>query len=224
MAKISWLGATYTDVPAVSFPDGDGGESVFYEGGGGTLITKTITQNGTYSAQDDDADGYSEVTVNVSGGGVSNYVSGTFKGTTTGAAMDVNIPYTGNGYPVAVVIYPTEGPNNSKTGSFYSLIQRYAISMYVAIKDIQTIAPTYTYNYTERNQATYTMKFKSSATSATSYSYTNNSTMVWHDAGASAAQSVVKVRSKNKISVFIANDYYGFAANIEYTYHVIYSS
>lgn len=34
---------------------------------GGTLITKTITENGTYSAEDDDADGYSEVTVNVSG-------------------------------------------------------------------------------------------------------------------------------------------------------------
>lgn len=34
-----------------------------------TLITKTITENGTYEASDDDADGYSEVTVNVSGGG-----------------------------------------------------------------------------------------------------------------------------------------------------------
>lgn len=34
-------------------------------GGGATLITKTITENGTYNASDDDADGYSEVTVNV---------------------------------------------------------------------------------------------------------------------------------------------------------------
>lgn len=30
-----------------------------------TLISKTITQNGTYSAEDDNADGYDEVTVNV---------------------------------------------------------------------------------------------------------------------------------------------------------------
>ena len=30
-----------------------------------TLVTKSITENGTYSAEDDDADGYSEVTVNV---------------------------------------------------------------------------------------------------------------------------------------------------------------
>ena len=34
-----------------------------------TLITKSITQNGTYNASSDNADGYSEVEVNVSGGG-----------------------------------------------------------------------------------------------------------------------------------------------------------
>lgn len=36
---------------------------------GETFTTKTITQNGTYSASSDNADGYSSVTVNVSGGG-----------------------------------------------------------------------------------------------------------------------------------------------------------
>lgn len=36
-------------------------------GGSAVLVTKTITENGTYDASDDDADGYSEVTVNVSG-------------------------------------------------------------------------------------------------------------------------------------------------------------
>lgn len=34
-------------------------------GGDPTLIEKTITTNGTYSAEDDNADGYSEVNVNV---------------------------------------------------------------------------------------------------------------------------------------------------------------
>jgi hypothetical protein len=43
-------------------------------GSSATLITKTIVANGTYSAQDDSADGYSSVTVNVptSGGGGSS--------------------------------------------------------------------------------------------------------------------------------------------------------
>lgn len=44
-------------------------EKITSSGGGGssTLITKTITANGTYAASDDNADGYSSVTVNVSG-------------------------------------------------------------------------------------------------------------------------------------------------------------
>ena len=33
-----------------------------------TLITKQITENGTYTAAEDNADGYSEVTVNVKSG------------------------------------------------------------------------------------------------------------------------------------------------------------
>ena len=40
-----------------------------YSGTTPTLITKNITQNGTYNASSDSADGYSQVTVNVSGGG-----------------------------------------------------------------------------------------------------------------------------------------------------------
>ena len=40
-------------------------------GGGSTLITKNISANGTYDAEDDDADGYSSVVVNVpSGSGI----------------------------------------------------------------------------------------------------------------------------------------------------------
>lgn len=46
-------------------------------GGGSTLITKSITLNGTYDATDDNADGYSSVTVNVSG---AQTTTGTFTG------------------------------------------------------------------------------------------------------------------------------------------------
>lgn len=44
---------------------------------GETFTTKTITQNGTYNASSDNADGYSSVTVNVSGGGSSMNVQTT---------------------------------------------------------------------------------------------------------------------------------------------------
>lgn len=43
--------------------------TVNVSGGGSALGTKSITANGTYDAQDDSLDGYSQVTVNVQGGG-----------------------------------------------------------------------------------------------------------------------------------------------------------
>ena len=51
----------------MSFPDGfiSAVQNIPTGGGGSTLITKSITENGTYDASDDSADGYSEVTVNV---------------------------------------------------------------------------------------------------------------------------------------------------------------
>jgi len=44
----------------------------------GDLATKTITLNGSYSAEDDQADGYSEVTVNVQGGASMTEVANTY--------------------------------------------------------------------------------------------------------------------------------------------------
>lgn len=68
MANITLLGASYTDVPAVDLPKTGGGTVRFYEDEPSDLGTKTITLNGTYDAEDDNVDGYSEVTVNVQGG------------------------------------------------------------------------------------------------------------------------------------------------------------
>lgn len=44
----------------------------------GDLDTKTITLNGTYSAEDDNVDGYSEVTVNVQNGATMTEVANTY--------------------------------------------------------------------------------------------------------------------------------------------------
>ena len=53
-------------------PDGNGGTiRTITATNVTTLVEKTITENGTYDPSDDDADGYSSVTVNVSGGEVA---------------------------------------------------------------------------------------------------------------------------------------------------------
>lgn len=205
-------------------------DKITSEGGGGgsaTLITKNITANGTYSAEDDDADGYSEVTVNVAGG-ASNIVTGTFKGTTTGAAMDVNLAYTGNGYPVAVIIYPKEGAYNASSGTIYSLVQRYATLWYAAYKDYADSAANYDGTGDEDNY-TVAVRYKNNVSSATTYgNYVSASMPISNDVNASnpsgTPKFTVRLKSKTKMSVFIAASSYGFAANVEYTYQVIYSS
>lgn len=58
----------------VSIADYDDYIAQITGGGSATLTTKTITSNGTYYASSDNADGYSSVTVNVSGGGGSSDV------------------------------------------------------------------------------------------------------------------------------------------------------
>ena len=62
---------------------------------GGTLITKTITQNGTYNASADNADGYSQVTVNVASGG-----GGAEPATLTITSQN----YTGNRYATFIFV------------------------------------------------------------------------------------------------------------------------
>lgn len=254
--NITIAGNQYPSVPSILIPKtGGGGNAIFADpsvvtavaadvasgkyfldssgvltqgtasGGSAVIQSLSVTQNGTYTAPTG-VDGYSPVTVNVSGGGgASNIVTGTFTGTTTGAAMDVTLNYSGNGYPIVVSIYPTEGPYNSSEGSFYNLVQRYVVGWYSAVKNQQDTIPGYTGN-NNNNTASTLARYKSNTSSATSYtSSTGSTTQIYNDTNATdTAANIVKIRSKNKLSVYIANTSYGFAANIEYTYYVIYSS
>lgn len=199
---------------------------ISYSGGGGggsaTLISKSITANGTYSASDDDADGYSSVTVNVPSG-ASNVVTGTFKGTTTGAAMDVTLNYSGSGYPIAVMIYPS----NANASTFQSTIQRYAVRDCMLEKYAKATSPTYS-KTGDGDSASLTVKYKSSSSNSANYS-NGGSTVATQalyadEAATNTVAAIVKIRSKTKMSVFIASSSYGFMANIEYSYVVIYSS
>lgn len=165
------------------------------------------------------------------GGGASNIVTGTFKGTTTGAAMDITLPYTGTGYPIAVMIYPTGGANNSTAASgtnaykWYTLIQRYAIAMWTMSKTEIDTAPSYNNPGLLNTLGVVMALYKNSASSATSYSRTGSqSSGNYGQTPSGTAIDCVTFKSATKMSVYIASTSYGFAANIEYTYYVIYSS
>ena len=197
-----------------------------------TLVTKSITQNGTYNASGDSADGYSSVTVNVSGGGgAGNVVTGTFTGTTTGAAMDVDLNYSGNGYPVAFIIYPAEGANKSG-GTFADLIQRYALQFFAGVKNDAASAPTYATDTSKtENQYLAFYRYKSSSSSSTSYSVgAKGDAIIAYGSNAAGGSNYARFAtfvSKTRMSVRIMSpditSDYGFAANIPHKYCVLYS-
>lgn len=71
-------------------------------GGASTLTTKTITENGTYNASSDNADGYSSVTVNVPQPSGTKQISITQNGTTTEnvadyASAEITVNVSGGG-------------------------------------------------------------------------------------------------------------------------------
>ena len=185
-----------------------------------TLITKSITANGTYSASGDNADGYSSVTVAVP----VKLITGTFTGSTAGAPMDVSIPYTGNGYPVWLLIYPVNGTNKSGD-AFASLVQQYAEGVFLMVKNNFSTAPTYDDTTAEANKAAVMAYYKSSSSDPTSITagqtlakpiYRNNNAM-------EAYADCVRLKNNTTMSVYIANTSYGFANGIEYAYAVMYS-
>lgn len=223
--NITLLGASYVDVPAVTLPKTGGGEATF------TDVTPTTAAAADVASgkQFFDALGVlTQGTASGGGGGASNVVTGTFKGTTTDAAMDVTIPYTGSGWPVAVTIYPTEGSGNS-SGTFGSLIQRYAFSMFSATKLEADQAPIYardSSSSTSKDKAQIVCCYKSSTSSATSYTGTYNTSRVLFTSteATNTSSTAARFKSATKMSVFIASTSWGFAANIDYTYVVLYSS
>lgn len=106
---------------------------------GNTFGTKTITENGTYTASSDNLDGYSSVTVNVSGGGGGKYSllerisddSNNEIGTVSGFFIDANdVEY-------AVVCLDAQyrlaqGQWSSSTGAVTNLPLYYNLTVYSA--------------------------------------------------------------------------------------------
>lgn len=187
----------------------------------------SVTANGTYSAPAG-VDGYSPVTVNVSGGGSSNFVMGLFTPPTgKQTQFDINIPYAGNGYPVGITIIPEEGAA-CLDGAFYNTVDNGALSSFMAIKCDFATPPTYTggsddtYTIGSRyKRGNSTLPGDTSASASGSYA-TANAT------GPTTANAyrAVAFKSKNVLSVYIktqASGIYAFLAGFNYRYYIIYS-
>lgn len=87
-------------------------------GGGSTLISKSITANGTYNATDDSADGYSQVTVNVpTGGGGLTFESGTYEPSADTSGEKILFANTHSEAPAFIMMVDATGTANTTTNT-----------------------------------------------------------------------------------------------------------
>lgn len=218
--NITLLGASYSDVPAVELPKTGGGIATFADPSGTTATASDVAQGKLFL----NSSGVFTTGTASGGGGASNLVQGTFTGTTAGEILEINVPYTGSGYPIAAMIFPKEGGYNS-FGTFYNTIQPYAIQTWVLEKNYPLSAPDYT-GKTPNNEAFTLIRYKSSTSSPTAYGTTTLNTLraYTYSTPGGSISNVCKFSSSTKMKVFIASTSYGFMAGIEYVYCIVYST
>lgn len=180
--------------------------------------TKILRTSGKYCEDD------IEIVYTKPSGGASNIVEGTFTTGSSDGVASVNLPYTGNGYPIAAIVFVDGGAYNSAISSWYNSVQRYAVGFWSMSKSVQTSAPTYGTSGTQ-NQGVTTAIYKNSTSSSTSYTRTSGmNTNVFSSSNATnAALTCVRLKSGNVLSYYANTSSYGLLPNTTYKYIVIYS-
>lgn len=218
--NITLLGASYSDVPAVELPKTGGGIATFADPSGTTATASDVAQGKLFL----NSSGILTTGTASGGGGASNFVQGAFTGTTAGEILEINVPYTGSGYPIAAMIFPKEGGYNS-SGTFYNAIKQYAIHTWVLVKNYPLSAPDYT-GETSNDKAFTLMRYKRTTSSPTAYGSVAAVTSPTYTTSSpsSSTSGVCKFSSSTKMKVIIASNSYGFMAGIEYVYCIVYST
>ena len=156
------------------------------------------------------------------GGGSSNVVMGTFllDDSVAGTAQTINLPYTGDGYPVALMIYPSGGEN-----VIDSLNEKYPYVIFSAIKKKVDYQPQYT-GANQYDGVRIVMLIKAGSSLQANYDGLN----MYDDLKtASQSRSNMYLHSDNTMSVYAlpagnnGTSSNGFRCGIEYSYIVVYS-
>lgn len=168
----------------------------------------------------------------VGGGGASNIVQGEFTTGSSGASTGTfTIPYTGNGYPISLMIVVKGGAyNNSSSGdtTWYNSVNRYDAGAYYMTKSRIPSTPTYVSG--ADSQGVVVVIYKNSTSQATSYSRTV-SMNAWayntSSANASTGANCVRFKGNGKtVSYYVGNrtsSTVGLARDTTFQYIAVYS-
>lgn len=220
MANVTLWGASYSDVSGVALPATGGGTATFPDVSD-TTATAADVASGKYFYT---SAGVRTAGTSSGGGGASNFVMGTFTADSgTGAAHSVTLPYTGNGYPIAAMVFIAGGAYESGT-DWYNSTQRYAVGQWTFSKSVQSSTPTYTTSGAA-NQGVTTWVYKNSTSTATTYSRSSamNTNVLTSSNATGAGATCVRFKGKTTLSYYTASTSYGLLAGQEYKYIIVYS-
>lgn len=163
------------------------------------------------------------------GGGDSKFVTGTFTtSSSTSTNGTINVPYTGSGYPIMLVIIVEGGIYNSNITPWYSSVTRYAVGQITIGKSITTSTPNYGTSGSQ-NYGSVELIYKNSTSSSTTYSSTRSVTANSYSSSNANGTSTTCVRWKgNKVISYRtgggSSSSYGLLTDTTYRYYVYYSS
>ena len=161
--------------------------------------------------------------------GCPKLVMGEFTtGSTGGSTGTVNLSYSGSGYPLAVLVFVATGLSDTST-DWYTTIARYDVGLVAMVKAVTSTTPTYATSG-EANYGAISYLYKSSTSSATSYSRTGSQTANTYTSSstnASTGSSMIRFKGNGKtLSYYVGNrtsSTYGLARSTTFRYIVLYS-
>lgn len=218
--NVKIAGTNYNNVPSINLPLQTSGYATF------TDVTDT-----TATASDVATGKYFYTSAGVltegtssGGGGATNFVTGTFTTPSTAGYTNINIPYTGSGYPLMIVVVVEGGAYHSGT-DWYNSLQRYAVGQWTCTKSVFSSAPTYGTSGTQ-NQGVTTAIYKNSTSTSTTYTRTSamNTNVFSSNNASNSAVNTIKYKSGNVLSYYTNTSSYGLLPEETYRYFIVYSS
>ena len=167
--------------------------------------------------------------IQTSGTSCPKLVQGTFTtGSTRASTGTVTINYTGNGYPIAVMVY-MQGGAYDPNDSWYDTIAVYDADAFYMTKSQMSSTPTFvTSSSVPANQGVVCATYKSSTSAATTHSRNGSpSAVFFNSSDATTGYNCIRFKnSTTTMSYYIGNsasNRVGLAPSKTYAYIVIYS-